>query len=235
MLDAHCHLDDPRLEAAEALRRAAEAGVTGAVIAGYGPERWPVQARLVREHRNLWACYGVHPWRLGDAEDLVGQLEGWLDQGVGVGEIGLDRACKVPMEAQRRAFRRQLALARERNLPVVLHVVRAHGEVLATLREEGLPAAGGMVHGFTGPREVAREYLGLGLHLSFGRRLPEAALEIPGDRLLVETDCPDGAPEGPAALVRYAEALAAARAEPAGTLSARSETNLRRLFKLEER
>lgn len=234
MLDAHCHLDDPRIEADEALARAAAVGVVGAVIAGYGPERWPVQRRLVREHRNLWACYGVHPWRLDDLRQ-VDELEPWLDEAVGLGELGLDRVRGADRALQRKAFARQLALARERNLPVVLHVVRAHGEVLQTLRKEGLPAAGGMVHGFAGSPEVAREYLDLGLHLSFGRRLSEAAAHVPGDRLLVETDCPDGAPEGPAALVRHAEALAAARAEPAGALLQRSADNLCRLFRLEER
>lgn len=244
-LDAHCHLEDPRLDAADALARAREAGVTGAILAGFGPERWPAQAALARSSPGLWTCHGLHPWRLvqgGEPARLLDELADFLDRAdpapVGLGELGLDRSPRMPPDSwpvQVEVFRAQLALARERDLPVVLHLVRADGAAWDLLRRDGLPRAGGMIHGFSGSVEMARNWLALGLHLSFGRllgRAGRAVVEVPGERLLVETDAPDGAPEGPSALPRLARPLAALRGEEAGTLLARSEKNLRRLFRL---
>lgn len=226
------------------LERAAAAGVHGGILAGYGPERWGAQAELARRHPSWRPCFGLHPWRLAEPGDPFEMLEGlpaFLEEAVGLGELGLDRSprlAEVSWDLQVAVFRAQLALARERDLPVVLHLVRAPGAAREILHRDGLPRAGGMVHAFTAPREVARTWLDLGLHLSFGAlrgRAAESAREVPGHRLLVETDAPDGAPEGPAALPRFAAALADLRGEPAGEVLARSEENLRRLFRLPRR
>jgi TatD DNase family protein len=107
------------------------------------------------------------------------------------------------MPLQEYAFRAQLALARERNLPVILHIIRAHGRALEILREDGLPKAGGMVHSYSGSAELVDDYQKLGLFISVSggiTRMKESKASavlaaIDKNRLLVETDCPDQAPK----------------------------------------
>ncbi|MCA9545256.1 MAG: TatD family hydrolase, partial [Myxococcales bacterium] len=165
-----------------------------------------------------------------------------------VGEIGLDH--RAPYAAHRaeqaRAFREQLALARALDRPVVLHVVRAHGEVLAVLKGDGVPRAGGVVHAFSGSVEVMQAYLALGLHISLAgpvahprsRRLHAAAAAVPAHRLLVETDAPDQPPPGvpgrnePAVLPQVIAAVAALRGTPVAQVGAQAAANARRLFGL---
>ena len=98
-----------------------------------------------------------------------------LGERVAIGEIGLDgREGFPPLELQQRLFEAQLEVARSYDLPVILHCVQATGLVLALLARCGLPAAGGMVHGFTGSLESAEEFLRLGLHISFGGMVPRS-------------------------------------------------------------
>jgi TatD DNase family protein len=263
LLDSHCHLDDPRFadDVGAVLERARAAAVQGFVVAGYGPERWPAQAALAVAHPDVVVTFGLHPWLVaGDAPDTplapwLEKLARALDGGLGVrpvalGELGLDRGPRVEagaLERQREALRAQLAMARERDLPVVLHVVRAHGQVLEVLRSDGLPDAGGMVHGFTGAPEVAAEYVALGLFVSFGgavtrpraKKARRAAAEVPAERLLLETDSPDqppheraGARNEPAFLVDIAAAVAHLRGQPAQQVAEGAAANARRLFRL---
>lgn len=217
MWDAHCHVDDPRLEGSreEVLARAWEAGVEGMIVAGVEPVGWARQRALaLRERGRIAVAYGVHPWVVASHETsewkgMIGQLEQALQQGriegitVGLGEIGLDRSRRCKEEtysAQESAFREQLAMARTWDWPVVLHVVQAHAQVLDILRRDGVPTAGGMIHAFSGSLEVAEEYASLGLHLSFGggilrqeaRKVRRAARALDSAWLLCETDAPDG-------------------------------------------
>jgi TatD DNase family protein len=138
-------------------------------------------------------------------------------------------------------------MARDRNLPVVLHVVQAHGLALEVVADDGLPEAGGMVHGFGGSAEVAAEWVRLGAHVSFStaiargqsRRLGAACGATPAHRLLVETDAPDQAPTAngrgvnePANLVLAVEALAALRGATVAEIGTLTAANTRRLFGL---
>ena len=168
-----------------------------------------------------------------------------------LGETGLDRlTAAASFETQALAFREQLRMARRFELPVVLHLLRADEAALRILKEEKLPAAGGVVHSFSGSADFARKLLALGLHLSFAgtltfpqsRRLREAAVLCPAERLLVETDTPDqtpvphrGEPNRPALLPLVVEALAAARGQSASEIAALTADNARRLFGLAAR
>lgn len=239
--DAHTHLDthaDPLAAAA----RAREAGVQSWVIAGADPSRWAEVARVAEATGGV-AILGLHPWWVGE------DWRRWVEQLAvtpalrGVGETGLDRPRAVDeraWSAQIEACRAQLALARERSLPVVFHCVRAWAALRELIRADGLPAAGGMVHAWGGSAEEAREAVRLGLHLSFGTdlvrrpsgRLAEAARAVPGERLLVETDCPDrpvgGRAQGePADLHVVAEVIAGVRGESAEVVLRRSKLALR--------
>lgn len=251
MFDAHNHLDrcaDPIAE----LLAARQAGVLGQLVAGVDPTGWAAQADLAHEP-DIHVCYGVHPWTAAHASpdeltQMLAALPAALDTGsVALGELGLDRSRHLPadsVDAQRHAFRVQLALARERDLPVVLHIVQAHGVALDLLRRDGLPAAGGMVHSASTPVELVPAYLDLGLYLSFAgsvthhRKARAAAAAVPLERLLAETDAPGQAPAGRAAPNRPAwlgdivGALADLHGVDAAHMAALTAVSARRLFRL---
>lgn len=256
MFDAHNHLDRCA-SPLEELAHARAAGVRGQILAGVDPAGWKAQAALVAAHPDLYCTVGLHPWTAAGLdpeglEDGLQALVAALDGSLGVapvalGELGLDRTRHVSADSlprQEAAFRAQLALARERDLPVVLHVVRAHGRALALLRGDGLPAAGGQLHSASTPAELVPDWLDLGLYLSFGPQLTrhekarQAADKVPLDRLLVETDAPDQAPAGrdgdnrPAWLTDVVAALAEVKGCPIDTLADRTADNARRCFRL---
>lgn len=263
MFDSHCHLHDGRMAEVRdgALARARAAGVRGFLLAGVDLEGWRVEAALAMVHPELAISYGIHPQMIAVLDDtgLALELAALADSLTGrsslprphaVGEIGLDGLTdetKAALPRQEQAFRDQLALARAHDLPIVLHILRTHGEALRILKADGVPAAGGVVHSYSGSAELVRDYLSLGLHISFAgavtyphsRRQREAARAVPLERLLVETDAPDQtpwtrrpAPNEPAFLGEVLDALAIIREEPRPLLVRATENNARRLFRL---
>lgn len=260
MIDAHCHLDSDRLGVSPevAVADARAVGVEDIVMAGVDPAGWAAQRALAARLPKLHTVFGIHPQIIPelDCETLEGMyiaLEEALvgHRPVALGETGLDRltpASKAALPTQINAFREQLRLARRFELPVVLHLLRSDDAALQVLREEGLPAAGGVVHSFSGSADFAKKLVALGLHLSFAgtltfpqsRRLREAASVTPADRLLVETDTPDQPPvphrgelNRPALLPHVVTALAEVRGRPFEEIAALTAANTRRLFNLE--
>jgi TatD DNase family protein len=145
-----------------------------------------------------WGAAGVHPWHAADAdtEAQLDALETALAAGrcVACGEIGLDRRCPVPLDRQRAVFLRQLAVADDRGLPVILHSVRAHADLLAIFSRRSRNATP-VVHGFQGGAESARQLLDHGMMLSFGpdalradARAAEVLRALPLERFFLETD-----------------------------------------------
>jgi TatD DNase family protein len=250
LVDALAHLDDQRIEEPTAvlLERAATAGVAHVVNAGVDPLA-DADALPSAQGVRVWRAFGVHPLACGDRlDDKLAALERRLASVdvVAVGECGLDqRAGMPPVDAQQRALARQLTLARERELPVILHVVSATAPLLDVLADA--PGVRGFVHGFTGAPEVAEQLLGLGLHLSFGgqvanpkaKRCRRSAAAVPLDRLLVESDTPDhppNPPDGrlsePARLPDVVAALAGARGESVDVVGPATARNARALLKI---
>ena len=237
MFDALCHARDPAL-----LRQAWASGVEGVLLGGTHPEGWAEQHTLAAPRVRL--ALGLHPWFAALAEQgALDALEAALrapHPPDALGEIGLDRAHPgAPDDAtQREVFDHQLALAERYRLPVVLHVVRAHGHALELLRRRSL-SAGGVVHGFSGSLDILRHYVQFGLHISFGalllhphaRRAQEAAQQVPLERLLVETDAPAHL-EGPHCLPEVIAALAALRGLPPAEVATLTAENARRLYRL---
>ncbi len=140
---------------------------------------------------------GIHPW---DAEVLYPTLEALVAElesvdCVAIGEIGLDKACNVPFGIQQEVFARQVEVASRRELPIVIHCVRAQADVVAELQKHPLQSV--VFHGFIGSEEQAKELLRKGYYLSFGfgaLRSPktmEALREVPLDRLFLESDTAD--------------------------------------------
>jgi TatD DNase family protein len=251
LVDAHTHLDFEEFDADrdEVVARARRAGVDRWVLCGSIHERWDHTEQIARETGGI-AILGVHPWFAAELD--TGALAPWLEDLrrralVAVGEIGLDALYARTDEArenQRHALRAQLALARERELPVVLHCVRAYPELLAILERDGVPRAGGMMHAWSGPPDQVERALRLGLHVSFGplvmrdraRKARQSVPLVPDERLLVETDCPNGMPPGetrgePAHLVQVIEALAELRSQSPGHVGRVTSDNALRLLR----
>ncbi len=250
-VDAMAHLDDPRVEDPDGLlARAAGAGVEVVVNAGVDPLNVPTPTWQPSAVDIRWA-YGIHPLAVR-AEDLDRQLEALADllarpAVVAVGELGLDGRRGMPArDLQERALDAQLALARSRGLPVILHCVRRLGRLVEILEAAGPLPAGGLVHGFSGPAEMVEPLLRLGLCLSFGglvtrpssKRCRAAALIVPADRLLIESDTPDHppawcqGPSEPAALRHVVAALAQLRGVEPESIAALTAANARRLYRL---
>ncbi|MDR2505453.1 MAG: TatD family hydrolase [Oscillospiraceae bacterium] len=255
LFDAHCHLDDPRLQGdlGGVLSRMSAAGVSRCVTIGTSQGASCSAVRIAQEHGCVWASVGVqceYADKFGEA-DLV-----WLRElaarpkVVAIGEIGLDYYWKDPApEAQKPAFILQLELARELKLPAILHVRDAHEDVLAILNErrERLPQL--ILHCFGGNADDARRYLELGAYISFAGNLTykkadalrEAASIVPLDRLLVETDAPYLAPEPvrgrtnePAYAAYTLRRLAELRGTDADELSEVVTANALRVFRIHD-
>jgi TatD DNase family protein len=214
-VDSHAHIDGEEYDGdrAEVVERAREAGVRAILNVGTGdPHSGSLErAVLVAEHfDSVYAAVGVHPHdaRLFDAEAArrLQELIGRSARVIALGEIGLDYHYDYsPREVQRRVLREQLRMARDLNLPVIIHSREADDDTVAILREEcGQEGGrGGIMHCFGGTLAMARSVLELGFMVSFAgnvtfkkaENLREVARSIPTDRLLVETDCPYLTPE----------------------------------------
>jgi TatD DNase family protein len=256
LIDSHCHLDfqDYGGDLPAVLARAREAGVVTMVCIGSGRDIASARSSVALAARepDIYATVGIHPHDVGHmSEDDWAELDqlARAPRVVGVGETGLDYYYDhSPREAQREAFRRFLKLAHAAAQPVVCHIRDAHADAAAILREEGVPARGGVIHCFTGSAAEARPYLDLGMDLSFSGILTfkkaedirEAARLAPLERVLVETDAPYLAPmpyrgkrNEPAYVVKTAELLAELKAVPFERLAEATTANARRLYGLD--
>jgi TatD DNase family protein len=237
LTDAHCHLQDPRFEGrvGAALARAAAAGVERAVCCATREEDWDAVLDLGRAHPPVLPMLGLHPWfahqaAAGWPTRLRSRLE---PVRAGVGECGLDFSPGRPdREIQETAFAIQLRLAAELDRPLAVHCVRAWGRLAALLRAHPRPAAGGLVHAFSGSPETALELQRLGFYLSFAAldgRNDRSLAAVAADRLLLETDAPYGRAE-PAETVAALEAAARIRQADPAALAAQVRANGRSLF-----
>jgi TatD DNase family protein len=260
-LDSHCHLtaDDFAADRDDVLARAREAGVTTllAIGSGYGAARLGEAADFAEGRPGVHATAGVHPHEARELDDAVRErLRAALarPEVVAVGECGLDYWYEnSPREAQRRAFAWQVALARELDRPVSIHVrdrgEDAYAELLDIWRAEGGGAVEGVLHCYTGSLDFARRGLDAGLFVSFSGivtfkkagDLRDVARALPLDRLLVETDAPFLAPEGhrgrrnePAWVPRVGETLAQLHGTTPEAVAEATAANARRLFRLPE-
>lgn len=210
LIDTHCHLDLPPFvsQLNTVLADAGKKGVCRFIIPGVEPAGWENLLQVANHSPALSAAPGIHPLfckNTGDAE--IAKLDTLLMEQrhqvpikiVAIGEIGLDFwPPEFDEEQQRRIFEAQLDLAKRHNLPVLLHVRKAHDAVLAILRRRKLPA-GGIVHAFSGSLQQAEQYAGLGFFTGFGggitwpraRRLRHIATIFPLEKIVLETDAPD--------------------------------------------
>ncbi len=200
LFDSHAHLDFPQYKDDRvALLSEMRAQRVAALNVGADLPSSKASVELSRANTHVLAACGVHPH---EAKDYTPQVEAELvdllrGEAVAVGECGLDFYRDLsPREAQGRAFRAQLRLARRLDLPVILHQRDAWEEFLEVLRDEG--PVRGVVHAFSGDAAAAKQVVELGLHMGIGgpltypknAQLREAVRSVPLERLLVETDAP---------------------------------------------
>jgi TatD DNase family protein len=252
LVDSHAHLDDRAFDAdrTQVLQRARDAGIGQLVVPGVDAASWPRIRDLCAMHpRILFPAYGLHPlWLRQHAPRDVDALLSWCDANtaVAIGEIGLDFHAGEPDPAlQRDYFTRQLALARDLDLPVIVHARQALEEVILVLRRH--PGVRGVVHSFSGSEEQARRLWQLGFLVGIGgpvtyeraQRLRRIVAGMPIEFLLLESDAPDqpdanhrGQRNEPARVAEVLRCVAALRGEPENTVATATAANTRRLFRL---
>lgn len=258
-VDSHAHMDGPEFETdrEEVIQRARDAGVRAILTVGTGDPHSGALERaveLAEKHEAIYSAIGTHPHDAGLFDDTAAQkirdLVSQSSRIIAWGEIGLDfHYDHSPREVQKDVFRRQLQLARDGSLPVIVHTREAEDETLEILRcewaDSGLP---GIMHCFSGSLGLAKGALELGFSISFAGiitfkkadDLRAVAKEVPLDRLLIETDCPYLAPvpyrgkrNEPAFVVEVARCLAELRELSLEEVGGITTENFANLFNLE--
>lgn len=203
LIDTHCHIDVEEFAADRdaVLARSRAAGVARMLVPAVAAPGWRFLLDLCRSEAGLLPALGLHPVYLDQHTDAdVVALAEWIgrERPVAVGEIGLDYFVEeLDRQRQQALFEAQLQVAREADLPVILHVRKAHDQVLSTLRR--IRVRGGIAHAYNGSLVQAQQYIDFGFKLGFGgmltyersNKLRTLARELPLDALVLETDAPD--------------------------------------------
>jgi TatD DNase family protein len=253
LIDSHAHLDDARFsEDREAvLQRAWDSGIRAILTIGNGagPDDMGCGIPIAEAHPWVYTSVGIHPHDASRVENHHYELMKGLsrhEKVVAIGEAGLDyHYDNSPRETQREVFRAQANLARELNLPLIVHTREADEDTKSILREAA--PSRGVIHCFTSGDELADFALDLGFCISFSgivtfpnaRSLAEIARRVPPDRILVETDCPYLAPvphrgqrNEPGFVSDTARFIANLRGVAPDDLAAQTSANFERLFAL---
>lgn len=252
LFDSHAHIDNQRFDSDrdEVLARARENGVTGIINAGACMPSSAASIELAEKYPEVYAAVGVHPHDAeGVKDEDYEQLADWSrhPRVVAIGEIGLDYYYDYsPRAIQKEVFIRQIDVARQMQLPIIIHDRDAHGDVLEIVKKEAQGVTG-VFHCFSGSMEMARECLALGFYIAVGgsvtfknaAKLPAIAASVPLDRLLFETDCPYLTPQPyrgrrnePAYVRIVAEYVAGLRQMELPALAEATTANVKRLFRI---
>ncbi|MCW4644963.1 TatD family hydrolase [Bacillus safensis] len=204
LFDTHAHLNAEQYneDLEQVIERAKSEKVEKIVVVGFDRPTITRAMELIEEYDFIYAAIGWHPV---DAIDMTDEDLAWIkdlsqhEKVVAIGEMGLDYYWdKSPKDVQKEVFRRQIALAKEVKLPIVIHNRDATEDVMTILKEEGAAEVGGIMHCFTGSLETAKACMEMNFYISFGgpvtfknaKKPKEVVKEIPSDKLLIETDCP---------------------------------------------
>jgi TatD DNase family protein len=252
LIDTHCHLDASEFAADRdaVYQRALAAGVTTQVIPAVTRANFAEVEATCRRSPGCLPAWGMHPMyshvhRDAHLADLRAQVAAWRP--VAIGEIGLDLFVpELDFATQEHFYVEQLKIARDADLPVLLHCRRANDEILKHLRR--FKVKGGIAHAFSGSRQQADAYLKLGFKLGFGgaftwtraTNLRALAKALPLEAIVLETDSPDIAPawigknrNEPAELARIAACLAELRGQNLAEVIRQTSTNARAVLGLE--
>ncbi len=208
LFDTHVHLNADQFneDVEEVIKRALEAGVENMVVVGFDRPTIEKAMELVEKYEFIYASIGWHPV---DAIDMTDEDLKWIEElsshpkVVAIGEMGLDYHWdKSPKDIQKEVFRKQIQLAKKVKLPIVIHNREATQDIVEILKEEQAAEVGGIMHCFSGSAEIAKECVEMNFLISLGgpvtfknaKKPKEVAVEIPLEKLLIETDCPYLAP-----------------------------------------
>lgn len=251
LVDTHCHLDVPEFDADRdaVVARARAAGVTRQIVPAIEAATWPALRDACAKDAGLFPAYGLHPLLLAThREEHLRELREWIERErpVAIGECGLDYWVEdLDRDQQSTYFDAQLRLAREFDLPVVVHARRAVDAVMASIKRVG--NLRGVIHSYAGSEEQARQLADLGFLIGIGgpvtyeraNRVRRVAATVPIDTLLLETDAPDqpnsdrrGERNEPACMTRVLEVIAGLRDEDPAVIAAATTRNAERLFGL---
>ncbi|MFD1804216.1 TatD family hydrolase [Mixta tenebrionis] len=253
-IDTHCHFDFPPFSDSEqeSLALAARAGVQRLIVPAIDATRFDNILALTQRYPALYAALGLHPIAIQQHSDAaLAALEQHLQQRpaklVAIGEIGLDLYMDDPrFDRQQYFLDAQLRLARDYDLPVILHSRRTHDKLAQHLRRTEVPRRG-VVHGFAGSLQQAQAFIAAGYAIGVGGTItyPRASktrqtiAQLPLSSLLLETDAPDmplngfqGEPNRPERIINVWQTLCELRDEPPETIAAAIADNSMRLFQL---
>jgi TatD DNase family protein len=253
IIDTHCHLDFEIFDAdrEQILQDARDVGLIGIVVPGTHQQGWENLLSVCATHDALYPAIGLHPMFLKQhKESDLGLLEQTIEQTrpIAIGEIGLDaRDSELDMDKQLFYFKQQLCVAQEKELPVILHILKAHDQALKILGNN--PVCGGTVHAFNGSLQQAEQYIGLGFKLGFGgmltyersSKLRKLAAELPLESIVLKTDAPDMTVSqyqyernSPVYLPYCLQALSEVRNEAPEVIAAQTTENAKSILKIDK-
>lgn len=251
LVDVHCHLEAEEFSGQldTLVQNAREAGIIKMITASIVPEQWTVSQGIAHRYPEVAFAWGIHPWYIqpGHLEAIDG-LRAARDAGAcAIGEIGLDSKITEPaLDLQLPLFEAQVRIAKELDLPVVLHCRGAFNEMLDVFKRCGAPERGGIIHAFSGSVEIAEAFLRYGISFSMGGALTykrsnkraKTLARIYPDHFLLETDSPDippvqalGQPNVPANILYNLRGAADYLNLPEDTIAEQTTQNAVRLFR----
>ncbi|OJT53755.1 TatD family hydrolase [Bacillus altitudinis] len=253
LFDTHAHLNAEQYneDLEQVIERAKSEKVEKIVVVGFDRPTITRAMELIEAYDFMYAAIGWHPV---DAIDMTDEDLAWIkelsqhEKVVAIGEMGLDYYWdKSPKDVQKEVFRRQIALAKEVNLPIIIHNRDATEDVVTILKEEEAAEVGGIMHCFTGSLEIAKACMEMNFYISFGgpvtfknaKKPKEVVKDIPSDRLLIETDCPyltpapfRGKRNEPSYVKYIAEQIAELREISFEELAALTTENAKKVFRI---
>ncbi len=209
IFDTHAHYDDSRFDEDrdELLKKLHEDGISYILNAAASPESLDTTLELAEKHEFVYAALGIHPHDADKLNEAIMEKIRCLSGNrkvVAIGEIGLDYYYdNSPRDIQKYWFERQIELAKELELPIIIHDRDAHEDTVNIIKKTNAKQVGGIFHCFTGSAQMALEMLKQNLYIAIGgpvtfknaRKTIEVVEAVPLDKLLVETDCPYLSPE----------------------------------------
>lgn len=253
IFDTHVHLNARQFQEDrdEVIQRAFSKGVKYMTVVGFDRETIPLALKIAEQYETIYAAVGWHPV---DAIDMTDQDLNWLKElsnhpkVVALGEMGLDYHWdKSPADVQKEVFRKQIRLAKEVDMPIIIHNREATEDIVQILQEEDAKTVGGIMHCYNDSADYVQACLDMNFYISLGgpvtfknAPLPkEVAKIVPKDRLLIETDAPYLAPHPnrgkrnePAYVTLVAEQIAALREISYEELCQITKENAFRVFRL---
>lgn len=251
LFDTHVHLNAEQFsdDLQEVIDRAISEGVSNMVVVGFDQITIKKAIELAEKYDFIYASVGWHPV---DAIDMTEEHLNWLRElashpkVVALGEMGLDYYWdKSPKEIQKEVFRKQIRLAKEVKLPIIIHNRDATADIVEILKEEQAGEVGGIMHCYSGSVETALECIGMNFYISLGgpvtfknaKKPKEVAESIPMEHLLIETDCPyltphpyRGKRNEPAYVKLVAEEIASLKGLSLEEVAEATSTNAKKVF-----